>query len=118
MRLARLLSDHPAVAAVHYPGLPDDPGHATANRLLGEPARYGGMLSFRLRDGEAAMAPFLNALRVCTLAVSLGECATLIWPFAGSDLIRLSAGIEDSADLEADLRQALDRAAGDGGRAS
>lgn len=104
-RLARLLAEHPAVEAVHYPGLPTDPGHAVASRLVGD--RYGGMLAFRLRGGEAALRPFLNALELCTLAVSLGDCGTLVWPFPDG-LIRLSTGIEDIADLEADLRRALD----------
>ena len=110
-RLARLLHAHPAVAAVSYPGLPDHPGHAVARTLVGEGAGFGGMLSFRLRGGREDLAAFFNALRLCTLAVSLGECGTLVWPFHGSDLIRLSVGIEDAADLETDLRQALDRAA-------
>lgn len=103
-RLARLLADHPAVAAVNYPGLPGDPGHAVARRLVGDGC--GGMLSFRLRGGAAAVGPFLDALELCTLAVSLGECGTLIWPFPDG-LIRLSVGIEDPEDLEADLRGAL-----------
>ena len=107
-RLARLLCSHPAVARVNYPGLPDHPGHEVARRLVAGNG-YGGMISFHLRGGEAAVGPFLNALAVCTIAVSLGDCGTLVWPFYGTDLIRLSVGIEDSADLEADLSQALDR---------
>ncbi|MDP9364295.1 MAG: aminotransferase class I/II-fold pyridoxal phosphate-dependent enzyme [Chloroflexota bacterium] len=110
LRLARLLSAHPAVAEVNYPGLPADPGHAVARRMVGAgDDRFGGMLSFRLAGGCEATGPFLNALRLCTLAVSLGEYSTLIWPFAGTDLIRLSVGIEDAADLEADLAGALGR---------
>ncbi len=105
-RLAALLADDPAVAAVHYPGLPTHPGHEVAKRLVGKEERFGGMLAFALRD-PASVGPFLNALRLPTLAVSLGECGTLIWPVEGSDLIRLSVGIEDIADLEADFRQAL-----------
>ena len=111
-RLARLLAAHPAVASVNYPGLAGHPDHATATRLVGGGGggeRFGGMLSFTLRGGRNASAAFINALRVCTLAVSLGDCATLVWPWAGRDLIRLSVGIEDPADLEADLRQALDQ---------
>lgn len=108
--LARFLAAHPAVAVVHYPGLPADPGHAVARRLVGD--RFGGMLSFRLRGGEGAIGPFLNALELCTLAVSLGDCSTLVWPFAGTDLIRLSVGIEDAADLETDLAGALARVVG------
>lgn len=105
-RLAALLAAHPAVAAVHYPGLPSHPAHATARRLVGEGDRFGGMLAFELRD-SASVGPFLNALRIPTLAVSLGECGTLIWPVEGSNLIRLSVGIEDIVDLEADFEQAL-----------
>lgn len=123
LHLARFLTAQPAVARVHYPGLPDDPGHAVARRLVGD--RFGGMLSFSLHGGAAALKPFLNALDLCTLAVSLGDCGTLIWPFeegkgkacdADKDasaaggalpLLRLSVGIEDAADLEADLALAL-----------
>lgn len=109
-RLARLLAAHPAVCRVDYPGLPDHAGHATARALLGPgDDRFGGMVSFSLRGGCESMGPFLNALTLCTLAVSLGDCGTLIWPFAGSDLIRLSVGIEDAADLEADLLAGLAR---------
>jgi cystathionine beta-lyase/cystathionine gamma-synthase len=108
-QLAAFLAGHPAVAQVNYPGLPAHPGHDVAQRLVGD--RYGGMLSFALRGGRAALGPFLDALEVCTLAVSLGECDTLIWPFEGTDLLRLSVGIEDAADLEADLGRALTRLA-------
>lgn len=106
-RLAQFLAAHPAVARVYYPGLPEHPGHDVARRLVGE--RYGGMLAFELCGGQAALAPFLDALELCTLAVSLGDCSTLIWPFEGTDLIRLSVGIEDVADLEADLARGLAR---------
>jgi cystathionine beta-lyase/cystathionine gamma-synthase len=109
-RLARLLAAHPAVCRVDYPGLPEHEGHALARRLVGPSEdRFGGMLSFSLRGGRESVGPFLNALTLCTLAVSLGDCGTLIWPFAGSDLIRLSVGIEDAADLEADLLAGLAR---------
>lgn len=109
-RLARLLAAHPAVATVHYPGLATDPGHAVARRLVGDGEdRFGGMLSFTLRGGRAAVGPFVDALDLCTLAVSLGDVSTLVWPWVNSDLIRLSVGIEDAADLEADIRRALDR---------
>jgi len=107
-RLARFLAAHPAVATVNYPGLPGHPGHDVAARLVGD--RFGGMLSFTLRGGRAAIGPFVDGLELCSLAVSLGECSTLVWPFEGSDLIRLSVGIEDGDDLEADLAGALARA--------
>jgi len=108
-RLARLLAAHPAVAAVHYPGLSAHPGHAVARRLTGE--RHGGVLSFRLHGGEPVLRAFLNALALCTIAVSLGECSTLVWPYEEEGVIRLAAGIEAVADLEADLNQALAAAA-------
>lgn len=115
-RLARFLSEHPAVEQVHYPGLASDPGYTTATRLLD--GRYGGMVSFTLRGGQPATRAFLNALELCTLAVSLGDCGTLIWPFEAPPctetapvppLLRLSVGIEDGDDLEADLAGALAR---------
>lgn len=113
-RLAASLAAHPAVARVHYPGLPSDPGYALAGRLVGE--RCGGMIAFRLRGGLAATRAFLNALDLCTIAVSLGDCGSLIWPFeedglAGREgdgpLLRFSVGIEDTDDLERDIAGAL-----------
>jgi cystathionine beta-lyase/cystathionine gamma-synthase len=110
-RLARVLAAHPAVAVVHYPGLPAHPGHPIARRLVGEGQdRFGGMLSFVLCGGPSAVGPMLDGLELCTLAVSLGDVSTLVWPWADQDLIRLSVGIEDGDDLERDFRQALDRA--------
>ena len=91
------------------PGLPDSPGHHTIRALVGD--QFGGMLSFRLRDGVSRHRAFFTALRIPALAVSLGDCGSLIWPYSHSDLIRFSVGIEDPEDLEADLRQALDAAA-------
>jgi cystathionine gamma-synthase len=117
-RIAEYLLDHPKVSAVLYPGLPDHPGHDLAVKQM---SGFGGMVSFRLADGEEA------ALRVCerttlfTLAESLGGVESLIEhprrmthaSAAGSplevpgDLVRLSVGIEDVEDLLADLEQAL-----------
>jgi cystathionine beta-lyase/cystathionine gamma-synthase len=106
--LAKRLADHPAVAAVHYPGLPTHPGHEIARRLVGE--RMGGMLAFELAGGEAAVGPFLDALTLPTIAVSLGDSSTLIWPLAGRARLRLSVGLEDLDDLERDFAKALDQA--------
>jgi cystathionine beta-lyase/cystathionine gamma-synthase len=105
LALAQLLAAHPAVAVVHYPGLVAHSGHAVAHALVGN--RYGGMLAFELAGGEAAVRPFLNALELATIAVSLGDVSTLIWPIAGSGVLRLSVGLEDLADLEADFTHAL-----------
>ncbi|MGH2617083.1 MAG: trans-sulfuration enzyme family protein [Thermomicrobiales bacterium] len=103
--LAGLLADHPAVAAVYYPGLPTHPRHEIARRLVGD--RCGGMLAFALAGGEAAVGRFLDALTIPTIAVSLGDCATLIWPLAGTNVLRLSVGLEDLVDLESDFAHAL-----------
>jgi cystathionine gamma-synthase len=117
-RVAEFLVGHPAVSAVLYPGLPDHPGHEVAARQM---SGFGGMLSFRLRDGEAAALEVCKKARVFTLAESLGGVESLIEhparmthaSAAGSplevpgDLVRLSVGIEDVEDLLADLEQAL-----------
>jgi methionine-gamma-lyase len=108
--LAELLAAHPAVATLHYPGLPAHLGHSIARQLVGD--RFGGMLTFELDGGEAALRPFLNRLELATIAVSLGDVSTLIWPIAGSGMLRLSVGLEDLADLETDFCHALDQQTG------
>ncbi|MBA3450661.1 MAG: PLP-dependent transferase [Chloroflexia bacterium] len=107
LALADLLAAHPAVATVHYPGLSSHPGHEIARHLVGD--RFGGMLAVQLAGGEAAVGPFLNALELSTIAVSLGDVSTLIWPLPGSGLLRLSVGLEDLTELETDFTQALDQ---------
>lgn len=121
--LAEWLADQPRVAQVQYPGLPASPDHALARRLL--PGCFGGMLAFDLRDaGRAETFAFLERLRVVQRIPTLGDVATLAaYPAhashrsltpeqraalgIGDGCIRLSAGIEDLADLVEDLRQAL-----------
>lgn len=122
--VAEFLDGHPAVERVHYPGLPDHPGHAIAKRQM---TGFGGMLSFELRGGIPAARRVLKATRVFTLAESLGGVESLIEhpplmthasiPAPEREahgirdgLVRLSVGIEDGADLVADLRQALAKA--------
>jgi cystathionine gamma-synthase len=116
-----LLVRHPAVERVLYPQLPDHPGHAAAAKQMSD---FGGMVSFTLRDGAEAAKRVAASTRVFTLAESLGAVESLIEhpgemthsSVAGSplevpdNLIRLSVGIESSADLVADLEQALDQA--------
>jgi cystathionine gamma-synthase len=116
-----LLLGHPAVDRVLYPQLPDHPGHAAAARQMRD---FGGMVSFTLHKGEAAAMKVAAATELFTLAESLGAVESLIEhpgqmthaSAAGSplevpaSLLRLSVGIESSADLVADLAQALDRA--------
>src|SRR5215218_37934 len=107
-RLAAFLATHPAVATVNYPSLPGHPGAAIAGGLTN--GRFGGVLSFTLKGGPVAARACLNALKLCTIAVSLGDSSTLVWPFdaAGEGLIRVAVGLEDAADLEADLAAGLD----------
>jgi len=117
-RVVEFLLDHPAVASVLYPGLPSHPGHDVAARQM---SGFGGMVSFRLRDGEEAALKVCERTQLFTLAESLGGVESLIEhpgrmthaSAAGSplevpaDLVRLSVGIEDAGDLLADLEQAL-----------
>jgi cystathionine gamma-synthase len=110
--VAAFLASHPAVARWSYPGLPDDPGHATASRLLGENSAMGGMVTIALNGGAESIGPFVEALKVITFATSLGDTSSLAWPIVGTDLVRLSIGLEDEADLLADLDNALERIPG------
>jgi len=124
-RLAELLSAHPAVEKVYYPGLPEHPGHDVAAR---QQSGFGAMLSFELAGGERAVEAFLEGLEHFFLAESLGGVESLVAHPAsmthaamderarraagiGDSLLRLSVGIEDGADLAADLQAALARAA-------
>ncbi len=114
-----LLVGHPAVDRVLYPQLPDHPGHAAAAKQMRD---FGGMVSFTMRT-EAAALDVVTHTELFTLAESLGAVESLIEhpgrmthaSAAGSplevpdSLVRLSVGIESSADLVADLEQALDR---------
>jgi cystathionine gamma-synthase len=122
--LAGLLSEHPAVARVFYPGLTSHPQHALARR---QQSGFGAMLSFELEGGEDAVRAFLDDLQCITLAESLGGVESLIAHPAtmthaamapetrraagiSDTLLRLSVGIEDIADLSRHLRAALARA--------
>lgn len=122
--LVALLDAHPAVRALHYPGLPGHPGHAVAVR---QQHGFGAMVSVELEGGEVAVRAFLDGLAYFTLAESLGGVESLIAHPAtmthasmsadaradagiGEGLLRLSAGIEHADDLVADVAAALDRA--------
>ena len=121
-RVAEMLTRHPAVARVLYPGLPDHPGHEVAAKQM---RRFGGMVSFLVAGGREAALRVCAATELFTLAESLGGVESLIehpgamthLSVAGSALqvpdalVRLSVGIEDADDLLADLRSALDHAA-------
>ncbi|MFO0956643.1 MAG: PLP-dependent transferase [Isosphaeraceae bacterium] len=119
--LADWLASHPAVDRVYYPGLKSHPGHEVAARQM---SGFGGMLSLRLKGGAGAAQQLLQKTRLFSLAESLGGVESLIGHPAtmthasipaeirakrGVDdgLIRLSVGVEDQADLQADLEAAL-----------
>ena len=117
-KVAEFLSGHANVSQVLYPGLPGHPGHDVAARQM---SGFGGMVSIRMRGGAEAARKLCSRTEVFILAESLGGVESLIEhpgamthaSTAGSqlevpdDLVRLSVGIEDPADLLADLEQAL-----------
>jgi len=121
LALARALQDHPKVAQVHYPGLPEHPQHARTADYYG--GRFGALIGIELRDSVDLFA-FLNRLRVLVLATHLGDTRTLVLPVAhtiyhemgpenralmgiADNLLRISVGIEDLDDLLNDFTQAL-----------
>jgi cystathionine gamma-synthase len=114
IRLAYRLSSHGAVSSVLYPGLPHHPGHALALRQMRD--GFGGMLSIRVRGGAEAAIATAARVKVWKRATSLGGVESLIEHRASiegpdspcpPDLLRLSAGIEDTEDLWRDLDGAL-----------
>ena len=122
LALARGLERLPAVGRVYYPGLPSHPQHALARRIL--PALAGAMVSLDLRGGAPAVERFMARARLLEFAPSFGDVATT-WTYPartshrrvsdeakaamgiGDGLIRLSVGLEDPADLMADLEGAI-----------
>lgn len=119
--LARWLDGHPAVREVHYPGLESHPDHRTARELFDG---FGGMLAFVVRGGDAAAVRVMERLRLFAVAPSLGSVDSLAsMPRFTSHVdmtseerhaagiadgfIRLSVGVEDAPDLQADLEEAL-----------
>jgi cystathionine gamma-lyase len=124
--LARFLQRHHLVSKTLYPGLESHPNHKVAAK---QTRCFGGMITFYISGGLSVAASFLGALRLVTVAVSLGGVETLIEHPAlmthkmlskaerealgiSDGLVRLSVGIEDVADLKADIAQALDVADG------
>jgi cystathionine beta-lyase/cystathionine gamma-synthase len=121
MALARHLEAHPKVTQVVYPGLPTHPAHEVARRQM---AAFGGMVSFVPRGGLAAAERFYDGLRLVARAASLGGVETLVslpvhtshhglteaqLAEAGIDpgMVRVSLGVEDAADIVADVDRAL-----------
>ena len=111
--VARFLSTHPAIEAVHFPGLATHPGHAIAARQMSD---FGGMLSIQVRGGESAAIALTNRLTLFTRATSLGGPESLIEHRASVEgpttisprnLLRVSVGLENAEDLIEDLERAL-----------
>jgi len=119
--LAGCLGRHPAVERVYYPGLATHPAHAVAARQM---RRFGSILSFDLKGGREAARRFLDGLRIVTQAVSVGDADSLACHPASTThssvpeavrrangvsdaLVRMSIGIEDAEDIQADVLQAL-----------
>jgi methionine-gamma-lyase len=119
--VADFLEAHPRVEHVYYPGLMSHPGHDTAKKQM---KAFGGLLTFELKGGIEAGVTLMNNLKLCALAVSLGEANTLVqhpasmthWYMdqaarvaAGitDGLVRFSAGLERIDEVIADLEQAL-----------
>lgn len=120
LAIAEALVEHPAIERVYYPGLPTHPGHELASRQM---KAYGGMMSLALRGGSTAARTFAESTTVFQLAESLGGVESLIgYPsemthasVRGTELevpaniVRLSVGIEDVADLLGDIHESLAR---------
>ena len=122
MQVAEFREGHPAVEKVYYPGLKSFPQYELAKKQMRLP---GGMISFELKGGKEEGAVVMNNVKLCSLAVSLGDAETLIEHAASmthstytpeelkaagisEGLVRLSVGLENAEDIIADLKQALD----------
>jgi cystathionine gamma-synthase len=114
MQVARFLQAHPAVETVHYPGVPEHPGHAIAARQM---SAFGGMLSFQVRGGRDTAMGVVARCKLFIRATSLGGGHSLVEHRASvegpdsktpQNLIRLSIGLEHVDDLTEDLGQALE----------
>ena len=125
LALAQWLKDHPKVGWVSYAGLPDDPYHELAQRYLG--GKGGAVFTFGLKGGYDAGVKLVSNLKLFSHLANIGDTRSLvIHPAstthrqlseeqqvaagAGPDVVRLSIGIEDVADIIADLEQALEKA--------
>lgn len=122
MKVAHFLHDHPAVEKVYYPGLEDFEGYEIAKKQMLLP---GGMMSVGLKGSREKIAEALNHLKLCTIAVSLGDAETLVEHPASmthstytseelkmsgisEKLVRISVGLEDPEDIIADIKTVLD----------
>ena len=126
LALARWLQKHPRVSWVVYPGLESDPGHANAAKYLKK--GFGGLVGFGIKGGRAAGEKFINSVKLLSHLANIGDAKTLVIHPASTthqqltaaeqaetgvtdDYVRLSVGLEDVEDLQADIAQALEQAA-------
>lgn len=121
-KVAEFLNNHPMVEKVYYPGLESHKNHEVAKKQMRD---FGAMISFEVKGGKAAGAKFVNSLKLCTLAVSLGDAETLIEHPASmthstysaeelvkagipEGLVRISVGLENAEDIIEDLAQGFE----------
>jgi len=122
-KVVEFLNNHPKIEKVYYPGLETHPGYEIAKKQMKD---FGAMISFELKGGFEAGKTLLNSLKLCSLAVSLGDTETLIQhpasmthsPYTKEEreaagitdgLVRLSVGLENVEDIIADLEHGLER---------
>lgn len=122
-KVVEFLNNHPKIERVYYPGLETHPGYEIAKKQMKD---FGAMISFELKGGFEAGKTLLNSLKLCSLAVSLGDTETLIQhpasmthsPYTKEEreaagitdgLVRLSVGLENVEDIIADLEQGLQK---------
>ena len=122
-KVVEFLNNHPKIERVYYPGLETHPGYETAKKQMKD---FGAMISFELKGGFEAGKTLLNSLKLCSLAVSLGDTETLIQhpasmthsPYTKEEreaagitdgLVRLSVGLENVEDIIADLEHGLEK---------
>ncbi|MDR1948129.1 MAG: aminotransferase class I/II-fold pyridoxal phosphate-dependent enzyme [Spirochaetaceae bacterium] len=123
MEIAGFLEKHPKISRVYYPGLPSHPQHDIAKKQM---KAFGALLTFEVRGGVAAGVTLMNSIKLCALAVSLGEANTLLQHPASmthwyvpreareasgitDGLVRMAVGLENPAEIIADLEQALEK---------
>ncbi len=126
LAVAHFLQDHPLVNWVHYPGLPEHPSHALAQKYL--KGHYGALLGFGIKGGLAAGKRFIESVKLLSHLANIGDAKSLVIHPASTthqqltaqeqeatgvtaDFIRLSVGIEDVEDIKEDIDQALKKAA-------
>ncbi len=125
LEVARFLAGHPLVSWVNYPGLEDHPSHVTARKYLG--GHFGGLVGFGIKGGLEAGKRFIESVEILSHLANIGDAKSLVIHPASTthqqltreeqeatgvteDYVRLSIGLEDPADIKADIDQALRKA--------